>query len=130
MCFATYLLIYNSWSFLLPVFIKKMRSTTSIFNTQKKHQTKNTQKSFPQKTFFHLSVGCLLEDFHGGEFIFEATANGAKDTAVMAVEPKAGRVVLFSSDAENPHKAPWWWWCEISSHQDTNFNGMGIMGYK
>jgi len=43
------------------------------------------------------------EDFHGGEFIFEATPN-KKDTEVMAVEPKAGRVVLFSSDAENPHK--------------------------
>ncbi len=45
-----------------------------------------------------------MEDFHGGEFIFEATPP-KKDIEVLAVEPKAGRVVLFTSDAENPHKA-------------------------
>lgn len=40
------------------------------------------------------------EDFHGGEFVFEA--HGTSSAA--AVEPRAGRVVAFSSDAENPHK--------------------------
>ena len=41
----------------------------------------------------------FIQDFHGGEFVFEAAGGGA------AVEPRAGRVVAFSSDAENPHKA-------------------------
>eukprot|EP00435_Cladocopium_sp_Y103_P029880 s325_g7.t1 len=40
------------------------------------------------------------EDFHGGEFVFEAQGT----LAPAAVEPKAGRIVAFSSDAENPHK--------------------------
>eukprot|EP00435_Cladocopium_sp_Y103_P031229 s325_g7.t2 len=39
-------------------------------------------------------------DFHGGEFVFEAQGT----LAPAAVEPKAGRIVAFSSDAENPHK--------------------------
>ena len=51
--------------------------------------------------------GHTFQDFHGGEFVFEA--HGTSSAA--AVEPRAGRVVAFSSDAENPHKVgafePW-----------------------
>ena len=79
---------------------------------------------------FHLSVGfLLLKDFHGGEFIFEATPN-KKDIEVMAVEPKAGRVVLFSSDAENPHKAPSHRGGVKSHPPDTNFNENGMQMIK
>ena len=40
------------------------------------------------------------EDFQGGQFLFEGTGG-----ADAVVEPRYGRLVAFSSDAENPHKA-------------------------
>jgi len=44
------------------------------------------------------------EDFEGGEFIFEPVVEGDKLRRGAAVEPRFGRVVAFTSDAENPHK--------------------------
>ncbi|CAE7329226.1 OGFOD3 [Symbiodinium natans] len=43
-------------------------------------------------------------DFDGGEFIFEESRGNGVVVPAAAVEPRAGRVVAFSSDAENPHK--------------------------
>eukprot|EP00933_Yihiella_yeosuensis_P021198 TRINITY_DN16838_c0_g1_i1.p1 TRINITY_DN16838_c0_g1~~TRINITY_DN16838_c0_g1_i1.p1 ORF type:complete len:394 (-),score=88.57 TRINITY_DN16838_c0_g1_i1:85-1200(-) len=40
------------------------------------------------------------EDFNGGEFIFEDNSGGI----AASVEPRMGRIVAFTSDAENPHR--------------------------
>jgi len=43
------------------------------------------------------------KDFDGGEFVFEP-ADGADEGRRVAVEPRFNRLVVFSSDAENPHR--------------------------
>merc|ERR1712150_11220 len=55
--------------------------------------------TFEYTTLLYLST--LGQDFDGGEFIFEDPAGAAKP---VSVEPRMGRLVAFTSDAENPHR--------------------------
>eukprot|EP00439_Symbiodinium_sp_Y106_P036350 s466_g4.t1 len=51
-----------------------------------------------------LYLNTEAQDFDGGEFIFEESKGEGFRVPAAAVEPRAGRIVAFSSDAENPHK--------------------------
>merc|ERR1712037_524253 len=45
-------------------------------------------------------------DFDGGAFVFEGVGDGEEASgADVDVEPRLGRLVAFTSDAENPHRA-------------------------
>ncbi|CAJ1421387.1 unnamed protein product [Effrenium voratum] len=53
--------------------------------------------TFAYTTLLYLNTA--NKDFQGGQFLFEGTGG-----ADAVVEPRYGRLVAFSSDAENPHK--------------------------
>ncbi|CAE7763338.1 OGFOD3, partial [Symbiodinium necroappetens] len=58
--------------------------------------------TFAYTVLLYLNTGA--QDFDGGEFIFEESRGEGFRVPAAAVEPRAGRIVAFSSDAENPHK--------------------------
>merc|ERR1712151_428658 len=65
------------------------------------HTDSDQYETFTYTALLYLST--LGEDFDGGEFIFEEP-RGASSSAAAAVEPRFGRLVAFTSDAENPHR--------------------------
>ncbi|CAE8637897.1 unnamed protein product, partial [Polarella glacialis] len=64
------------------------------------HSHVDTQQygTFAYTALLYLST--QQEDFDGGEFIFEK----GDGEVTAAVEPRLGRMVAFTSDAENPHR--------------------------
>lgn len=58
--------------------------------------------TFAYTTLLYLNT--QYEDFQGGEFIFEERRYGDTIQPAASVEPRSGRLVVFTSDAENPHK--------------------------
>jgi len=70
------------------------------------HQHVDTEQygTFEYTTLLYLST--QNEDFTGGEFLFENTTGveGTKEDAVAVVEPRFNRLIVFTSDEENPHR--------------------------
>lgn len=71
------------------------------------HQHTDTEQygTFEYTTLLYLST--QGQDFDGGEFLFENSSSGgdgSKSEAAAVVEPRFNRLVVFSSDAENPHR--------------------------
>lgn len=62
------------------------------------HQHMDTEQygTFAYTTLLYLST--VHEDFEGGSFVFD------DESGSTAVAPRFGRLVVFTSDAENPHR--------------------------